>query len=97
MNGLNSMLFKKSHDHGQLKIPKAGKAKAIQVGDDLYGERSAGKATLAAVKAKVGVGDCGGESGYGPEDSTQVPAGSVPAKRDARKAYVANATRSVGR
>src|SRR5205814_2000576 len=65
---------------GQLKLPKAGKAKAVQVGDDLYGERSAGKATLAAGRAGVGVGDCSGEGGHGPEDSAQVPAGSAPAK-----------------
>jgi hypothetical protein len=43
----------------QLKIPKADRAKTIQVGDDLYGERSAGKATLAVVRV-VGVGDCRG-------------------------------------
>ncbi len=56
---------------GQLKVPVARAAKAIQVGDDLYGERSAGKATLAAGRAEVGVRDCSGESGDGPEDSAQ--------------------------
>jgi RES domain-containing protein len=71
---------------GQLKLPKAGKAKAIQVGDDLYGERSAGKTTLAAVRAEIGLGDCGRESRHGPENGTQVPARSAPAKRDATEA-----------
>jgi hypothetical protein len=52
---------------GQLKLPKAGNASAIQVGDDLYGERSASKMILAAVRAEVGVGDCRGESGHGAE------------------------------
>src|SRR3954452_10214580 len=82
---------------GQLKLPSAREGKAIQVGDDLYGERSAGKATLAAGRAEVVVGDCVSEGGHGSEDSAEIPAGSTAAERDATKAYVANATRSVRR
>src|SRR3954453_7687781 len=65
---------------GQLKLPSAREGEAIQVGDDLYGERSAGKATLAAGRAEVVVGDCVSEGGHGPEDSAEIPAGSTPAE-----------------
>ena len=71
------------------------RAEEIQVEDELYGERSAGIATLATSRTGVDVRDCGGKSGHGPEDSAKVPAGSAPAKRDATKAYVANTTGSV--
>src|SRR3954469_6246296 len=81
------------HDHGQLKFgcgqlecPLASKAKAIQVGGDLYDERSVGKTTVAARWTAVDAGHCVGEGGHGPEHSWKVPAGSAPAKRDATKA-----------
>lgn len=42
---------------GQLKIPLASSAKAVQIGDDLYGERPAGKAALEIGRRAVALGD----------------------------------------
>ena len=68
---LEAMVIADNHNsaRGQLEFPLARKAKAIQVGDGLYGERSAGKATLAAGRTEDAVGDCVSEGGHGPEDS----------------------------
>jgi hypothetical protein len=79
---------------GQLEFPSHRRATAIQVGNDLYGDGSAGEAAMAADAEGV-AGGCGSKSGDGPEDGTEVPARSKTAERDATKAYVANATRSL--
>src|SRR6185437_5161401 len=79
---------------GQLEFPGDRRAEAIQVGDDLYGEQSAGETALAA-DTEVVAGDCGSEIGDGLENGAEIPAGSTIAERDATKAYLANAAGSV--
>ena len=61
---------------------------------DLYGERSAGEAAVAADTEGI-AGDRGSKGGHGPENGAEIPAGSKTAERDATKAYVANADGSI--
>src|SRR6478672_6869073 len=94
-------MCKPCSDHGQLKFRKGqlefpgdrGRV-AIQVEDDLYGERSTGETAVAAGAEAIGRG-CGSKIRDGLEDGAEIPARSKTAERDATKAYVANAARSI--
>jgi hypothetical protein len=79
---------------GQLEFPGHREGEAIQVEDDLYGERSAGETAVAAGAEALG-GSCGSKVRNGLKDGAEVSARSKTAERDATKAYVANAARSV--
>ncbi len=79
---------------GQLEFPGHKEEEAIQVEDDLYGERSAGETAVAA-GAEAVCGSRGGKVRHGRENGAEILARSKTAERDAGKAYVANAARSV--
>jgi hypothetical protein len=79
---------------GQLEIPRDRRTVAIQVEDDLYGERSTGEEAVAAGAEGIG-GGCGSKVRHGLDNGAEIPARSKTAERDATKAYVENAAGSV--
>jgi acyl-CoA synthetase (AMP-forming)/AMP-acid ligase II len=77
----------------RLKFPATAERKRYK-SEDLYGERSAGKA-IVATGAEVVVGSGGSQGGHGCENGAKVPASATTAERDAAKTQVAHSARSV--
>jgi len=77
-----------------IKVPGVAVRKPYK-SEDLYGERSAGKAALAAGSGEIVVGSRRSQGGHGPKDGAEVPAGSAAAERHEEQTQLANSPRSI--